>query len=210
MSCARIGRESPTSSKPLDQPEIMRRICVYCASNLGVRDAYAEAARELAGVLVEDGYELVYGGSSTGVMGVLADAVLQRGGTVHGVIPELLLEKEISHQGLSELHVVKTMHERKSLMESLSDGFVALPGGFGTLEELIEILTWGQLHIHAKPVGVLNVAGFFDGLVAYLDHAVAEGLLPKASRDMLHCASDSAALIEDFKRYQPPTTDKWM
>jgi uncharacterized protein (TIGR00730 family) len=188
----------------------MRRICVYCASNPGVRDVYAEAARNLAAVLVDEGYELVYGGSSKGVMGFLADAVLQRGGTVHGVIPELLLDKEVSHDGLSELHIVKTMHERKSLMESLSDAFIALPGGIGTLEELVEILTWGQLHIHAKPVGIINVDGYFDGLVAFLDHAVAEGFLPAASREMLHSADDATALIEDFKTYQPPTSDKWM
>ena len=188
----------------------MQRICVYCASNLGVRDDYADAARQLATVLVEGGYELVYGGSAKGVMGVLADAVLEAGGTVHGVIPELLLDKEISHNGLSQLHVTKTMHERKSLMESKSDGFIALPGGFGTLEELVEILTWGQLHIHSKPVGIINVAGYYDGLIAYLDHAVGEGFLPAASRDMLHCADEPAALIEAFKSYQPPSTDKWM
>ena len=188
----------------------MRRICVYCASNPGVRSDYADAARELANVLVDSGYELVYGGSSKGVMGFLADGVLARGGTVHGVIPELLLDKEVSHQGLTELHVVKTMHERKALMESLSDAFLALPGGFGTLEELVEILTWGQLHIHNKPVGVVNVAGFFDGLIAYLDHAVAEGLLPAESRRMMHCAQEPAALLEQFKEYSPPTADKWM
>ena len=183
---------------------------MYCASNVGVRDEYAEAARNLASVLADGNYELVYGGSSKGVMGVLADAVLERGGTVHGVIPELLLDKEVSHQGLTNLHVVKTMHERKSLMESLSDAFIALPGGFGTLEELVEILTWGQLHIHNKPVGVINVAGFFDGLIAYLDHAVAEGFLPHDSRAMLHCTTDADALIEAFKAYRPPTSDKWM
>ena len=188
----------------------MQRICVYCASNLGVREDYADAARHLASVLLQGGYELVYGGSAKGVMGVLADAMLEEGGTVHGVIPELLLDKEISHNGLSQLHVVKTMHERKSLMESLSDAFVALPGGIGTLEELIEILTWGQLHIHSKPVGIINVAGYYDGLVAYLDHAVVEGFLPAASRDMLLCADDPAVLLEAFKSYQPPSTDKWM
>jgi len=188
----------------------MQRICVYCASNLGVREEYAAAARHLAAVLVDGEVELVYGGSAKGVMGILADAVLERGGIVHGVIPELLLDKEISHNGLTQLHVVKTMHERKSLMESLSDAFIALPGGFGTLEELVEILTWGQLHIHAKPVGLINVAAYYDGLIAYLDHAVAEGFLPAASRDMLHCADEPVALIEAFKSYQPPRTDKWM
>ena len=188
----------------------MRRICVYCASNPGVRDDYANAARDLAKVLVDRGYELVYGGSSKGVMGFLADAVLERGGAVHGVVPELLLNKEVSHQGLTELHVVKTMHERKATMESLSDAFIALPGGFGTLEELVEILTWGQLHIHDKPVGVINVAGFFDGLIAYLDHAVEEGLLPAASRAMLHCATEPGELLEQFKNYVPPTGDKWL
>ena len=188
----------------------MRRICVYCASNLGTREDYADAARGLAVAIVEHGFELVYGGSSKGIMGVLADGVLERGGKVHGVIPELLLDKEVSHQGLTEQHIVKTMHERKALMEALSDAFIALPGGFGTLEELVEILTWGQLHIHAKPVGILNVAGYFNGLIAYLDHAVAEGLLPPESRDMLLCASDPAGLFGQFERYAAPTSDKWM
>lgn len=188
----------------------MQRICVYCASNVGVRGDYAEAARKLAAVLLDHNYQLVYGGSSRGIMGILADAVLERGGTVHGVIPELLLDKEVSHQGLSKLHVVKSMHERKSLMESLSDAFIALPGGFGTLEELIEILTWGQLHIHSKPVGVINVAGFFDGLIKYLDHAVVEGFLPPASRAMLHCATEAGDLITAFRAYQAPTSEKWM
>jgi uncharacterized protein (TIGR00730 family) len=188
----------------------MRRICVYCASNLGTREDYANAARDLAAAIVEQGFELVYGGSSKGIMGVLADGVLQRGGKVHGVIPELLLDKEVSHQGLTEQHIVKTMHERKALMESLSDAFVALPGGFGTLEELVEILTWGQLHIHAKPVGILNIAGYFDGLIAYLDHAVVEGLLPSESRDMLICAAEPVGLFAEFERYSAPSTDKWM
>lgn len=188
----------------------MRRICVYCASNLGTREDYANAARNLAAVIVEQGLELVYGGSSKGIMGVLADGVLERGGKVHGVIPELLLDKEVSHQGLTELHIVKTMHERKALMESLSDAFIALPGGFGTLEELVEILTWGQLHIHAKPVGILNVAGYFDGLIAYLDHAVVEGLLPPQSRDTLLCATEPEILFDQFESYAAPTADKWM
>lgn len=155
------------------------------------------------------GIELVYGGSSVGIMGVLADAVLEHGGVVHGVIPELLMEKEVSHAGLTNLHVVKSMHERKSLMESLSDAFIALPGGFGTLEELVEILTWGQLHIHQKPVGILNAAHYYDELLAFLDHAVAEGLLTESSRTMLHSSDDAAALIDSFTRYEPPTTDKW-
>jgi uncharacterized protein (TIGR00730 family) len=187
----------------------MQRICVYCASSSGVRPDYANAARSLAAELVERNYELVYGGSSVGIMGVLADAVLERGGVVHGVIPKLLIDKEVSHDGLTELHVVDSMHERKSLMESLSDAFIALPGGFGTLEELVEILTWGQLHIHRKPVGLINVEGYYDSLLAYLDHAVAEGFLTAVSRSMLHSAGDAATLIQLFRNYQHPDLDKW-
>lgn len=187
----------------------MQRICVYCASSPGNRSEYADTAKSLARELVERNLELVYGGSSVGIMGVLADEVLERGGLVHGVIPELLVDKEVSHYGLTELHIVKTMHERKALMESLSDAFVALPGGFGTLEELIEILTWGQLHIHSKPVGLINVAGYYDNLLAYLDHAVTEGFLTSVNREMLQSADDAATLFEHFERYEHPVSDKW-
>ena len=137
----------------------MRRICVYCGSSSGARADYADAAVELADVLVRHDLELVYGGASKGLMGIIADAVLERGGAVHGVIPGLLEEQEIAHTGLTELHVVASMHERKSMMAALSDGFVALPGGFGTLEEIVEIVTWGQLRFHDKPCGLLNVRG---------------------------------------------------
>lgn len=187
----------------------MRRVCVYCASSIGTRSDYGDAAGELAAELVARNIELVYGGSSVGVMGVLANAMLEHGGTVHGVIPELLIEKEVSHDGLTQLHVVQSMHQRKSLMESLSDAFIALPGGFGTLEELVEILTWGQLHLHRKPVGILNIAGYYDGLLAFLDHAVAEGLLTGDSRAMLQSADRPAALLDMFGSYRPPASDKW-
>jgi uncharacterized protein (TIGR00730 family) len=187
----------------------MQRICVYCASNSGNRDVFTDAARELAEVLVEQEHELVYGGGSTGIMGALADAVLRLGGTVHGVIPELLLQKEVGHAGLTELHVVGSMHERKSKMAAMSDAFIALPGGFGTLEEISEILTWGQLRVHEKPVGILNVDGYFDSLLAFLDNAAAEGFLREECRNMLCCADDPAALLEQFKTYKAPTVDKW-
>lgn len=153
--------------------------------------------------------ELVYGGASKGMMGILADTVLERGGAVHGVIPKLLEEKEIAHHGLTELHVVASMHERKSMMAALSDGFIALPGGFGTLEELIEILTWGQLRFHDKPCGVLNVAGYFDKLLEYLDHAQAEGFLRAEHRAMLLCDSEPAGLLQQFERYTAPRVEKW-
>ena len=187
----------------------MQRICVYCGSNPGGHEEYSEAACELATVLVHHDYELVYGGASKGTMGILADAVLELGGKVHGVIPKLLEEKEIAHQGLTELHVVGSMHERKSMMAVLSDGFIALPGGFGTLEELIEILTWGQLRFHDKPCGVINVRGYFDKLLAYLDHAEAEGFLRSENRQMLHCDDDAAGLIQQFENYTAPHVDKW-
>jgi uncharacterized protein (TIGR00730 family) len=187
----------------------MRRICVYCGSSSGNGDRYKDGARELAGVLVRHELELVYGGASVGTMGVLADTVLELGGNVHGVIPRMLQEKEIAHTALTELHVVTSMHERKSMMAALSDGFIALPGGFGTLEELIEILTWGQLRFHDKPCGVLNVAGYFDKLLEYLDHAKAEGFLRAENRVMLLCDADPVGLIQQFERYSAPHVDKW-
>jgi len=188
----------------------MRRICVYCGSNPGVRSVYAEAARDLARVLVRHDLELVYGGADKGVMGIIADAVLEFGGKVHGVIPKMLTEKEIAHQGLTKLHVVSSMHERKSMMAALSDGFIAMPGGFGTLEEIVEIVTWGQLRFHDKPCGLLNVAGYFDHLLAYLDHASAEGFLRPENRQMLLCERNAAGLIQKFEQYTAPHVDKWM
>ena len=155
----------------------MQRICVYCGSSAGRRDEYAAAARQLAAALVDNGIELVYGGASKGLMGVLADEVLALGGAVHGVIPKMLEDKEIAHRGLTRLHIVGSMHERKSMMAALADGFIAMPGGFGTLEEIIEVVTWGQLAVHDKPTGLLNVGGYFDALLHFLDHSVAEGFL---------------------------------
>ncbi len=187
----------------------MRRICVYCGSNNGSRPAYAEAARGLADVLVRHDLELVYGGADKGIMGVIANAVLERGGKVHGVIPQMLCDLEIAHQGLTELHIVSSMHARKTMMAALSDGFIAMPGGFGTLEEIIEIITWGQLHFHDKPCGLLNVDGFFDGLLGYLDHATSEGFLRPPNRRMLLSDSDAAALINKFERYTAPHVPKW-
>lgn len=188
----------------------MQRICVYCGSNTGARPEYAQSAVDLADVLVRHELELVFGGSQCGIMGVIADRVLEQGGRVHGVIPKLLLDKEIAHESLTELHVVKSMHDRKSMMAALSDGFIALPGGFGTLEELIEIVTWGQLRFHDKPVGMLNVLGYFDALLQYLDHAVTEGFLRPENRSMLIHDADPATLIQKFERYTAPRVDKWM
>lgn len=170
---------------------------------------YGEAAKDLAEVLTRHDMELVYGGASKGLMGVLADAVLEGGGKVHGVIPKMLEEKEIAHTGLTKLHVVASMHERKSMMAALSDGFIALPGGFGTLEELVEMLTWGQLKFHDKPCGILNVAGYFDRLLEYLDHAQQEGFLRVENRAMLLCDDDAAGLLRQFERYTAPEVEKW-
>ena len=188
----------------------MQRICVYCGSNTGVRSVYREAAEELARVLVRHDLELVFGGASKGIMGVIADKVLELGGKAHGVIPKLLVEKEIAHEGLTELHIVTSMHERKSMMAALSDGFVALPGGYGPLEELIEIVTWAQLRFHDKPCGLLNVAGYFEHLLAYLDHAEAEGFLRSENRQMLLSDTDPAGLVRQFERYTAPRVDKWV
>jgi len=187
----------------------MRRICVYCGSNTGNRPEYAAAARELADVLIGHDLELVYGGADKGIMGILADAVLEQGGKVHGVIPKMLCEKEVAHDGLTELHVVASMHARKTMMAALSDGFIAMPGGFGTLEEIIEIVTWGQLRFHDKPCGLLNINGYFDHLLCFLDHARDQGFLRSANREMLLCDPDPARLIQQFERYAAPRVDKW-
>lgn len=187
----------------------MRRICVYCGSNTGARPIYAEAARELADVLVRHDYELVYGGADKGIMGVIADAVLELGGKVHGVIPKMLCEKELAHQKLTELHIVSSMHERKTMMAALSDGFIAMPGGYGTLEEIIEIITWGQLKFHDKPCGLLNIDGYFDHLLAYLDHATAEGFLRVENRQMLLWDASPVGLVQQFERYTAPHVEKW-
>jgi uncharacterized protein (TIGR00730 family) len=187
----------------------MRRICVYCGSNAGARPVYAKAARELADVLIRHELELVYGGANKGIMGVIADAVLEQGGTVHGVIPQMLMDKEVAHQGLTELHVVASMHARKTMMAALSDGFIAMPGGFGTLEEIIEIVTWGQLQFHDKPCGLLNVDGYFDHLLAWFDHTKREGFLRTENREMLLVDTNPAGLVRQFERYAAPHVEKW-
>ncbi len=188
----------------------MKRVCVFCGSSPGAREEYAVTARQLAGDLVARGCELVYGGGNVGLMGVVADAVLARGGRVIGVIPEVLLAKEVAHRGLTELRVVASMHERKAVMADLADAFVALPGGLGTLEELFEALTWSQLGLHAKPCGLLNVCGYFDGLLAFLDHAVKERLLKDKHRALLLGGDDPASLLDRLEAWRPPQVDKWI
>ncbi|HXG11140.1 MAG TPA: TIGR00730 family Rossman fold protein [Gemmataceae bacterium] len=189
----------------------MRRLCVFCGSAVGSGSAYAEAARRMGEAMAGRGLGLVFGGGHVGLMGVLADAVLQAGGEVIGVIPQALVDRELAHGGLTELHVVGTMHQRKARMADLADGFLALPGGFGTADELFEILTWSQLGLHAKPVGVLNVAGFFDLLLAWLDHAVAQGFLRSEHRRLLQVAENADALLDRILRFRPPAqTPKWI
>jgi len=181
------------------------RLCVFCGTNAGSRPEYGEAARELGALLAAEAIELVYGGASVGIMGELADAVQENGGHVTGIIPQQLIQKEAAHRGIPDLIVVASMHQRKSQMADLSDGFIALPGGIGTLEGFFEILTWGQLGIHAKPCGVLNIAGYFDALTAFLDHAVQEGFLTEAHRETIMVETDPRALLERMRAYQPPT-----
>lgn len=182
----------------------MKRICVFAGSSTGVRPEYAEAAQALAVELARRGLGLVYGGGSVGLMGVLADAALVHGAEVIGVIPGPLASRELAHAGLSDLRVVGSMHERKALMAALADGFIALPGGLGTLEETLEVLTWSQLGIHGKPVGVLDVAGYFGGLKRLLAHAVAEGFLRREYRELLLDADTPAALLDAFAAWRPP------
>ena len=186
------------------------RVCVFCGSSSGNGASYVEGARRLGRALVANGIGLVYGGASVGLMGVVADTVLERGGEAIGVMPRALVEREIAHPGLSELRVVETMHERKALMAQLADGFVALPGGAGTLDEFFEAWTWGQLGIHRKPCGLLNVAGYFDALIAFLDHVLAAGFLQDEHRDMILIEADPGRLLERFAAYRAPLRSKWV
>src|SRR5665213_3416525 len=179
----------------------MKRIAVYCGSNKGVRPEYAAAAQELGTLLAREKIELVYGGGCVGLMGVLADAALQHGGHVIGVIPEKLVLKEVVHEQLPDLRVVKTMHERKALMADLADGFIALPGGFGTYEELFEILTWGQLGWHTKPFGLLDVAGFYHQLQSFLEHAQNEGFIQAQHRALILVEPDAEILLARMKHF---------
>jgi uncharacterized protein (TIGR00730 family) len=188
----------------------LKNICVYCGSSPGRRDAYATNARALAETLVSRDIGLVYGGASIGIMGAVADHVLQLGGRAVGVIPEALLRKEVAHYQLTELHVTHSMHERKMRMAALSDGFIALPGGLGTLEELFEIWTWAQLGFHHKPCGLLNAEGYFDPLIEFLDHAVTEQFVKESHRSMLIVESEPERLLDRFASYQPPMVKIWV
>jgi uncharacterized protein (TIGR00730 family) len=190
-------------------PELAR-LCVYCGSSRGRRDAYAAAARAFARAMVERGIGLVYGGSNVGIMAVVAGEVLRLGGTAIGVIPEALVQLEHAHPGLTELHVTPSMHARKTLMAELADGFAALPGGVGTLEELFEIWTWAQLGFHAKPCGLLNVDGYYDALIAFLDHATGEEFIRPDQRAMLLVEPDPVALLERLTGYRPASVSKWI
>lgn len=186
------------------------RICVYAGSSIGARPEYRAAAAELGGTLAEQGIGLVYGGGNIGLMGVAADAALAKGGEVIGVITEQLHGHNLSHEGLTRLEIVPTMHDRKALMADLSDGFIALPGGIGTFEELFEAWTWAQLGIHPKPVGCLNVAGFYDQLAGFLDHVVAERFLKEFHRKSLAIESDPATLVKALLENPVPYAPKWL
>jgi uncharacterized protein (TIGR00730 family) len=188
----------------------VKRICVFSGSSPGADVAYRAAATDLGSRLADRGIELVFGGASVGLMGVVADAALEGGGRVIGVIPQSLVDREVAHPALTELRVVDSMHERKAVMAELSDAFVALPGGVGTLEELFEVYTWNQLGLHAKPLGLFNVRGYFDGLARFLDHAVAERFVTRAHRAMLLVSEDLDALLDGLARWEAPLQPKWI
>ena len=190
--------------------EVPPHLCVFAGSNPGLRLEYATAARALADAVVDAGYGIVYGGSQVGLMGALADRALARGGSVIGVIPEALVRKEVAHDRLTELRVVESMHQRKALMSDLASGFIALPGGLGTLEELFEVLTWAQLGIHRKGCGLLDVAGYWRPLTDFLDTAVAEGFVRPAHRDLLLVDGNAAALVRRVVDFRAPDVGKWM
>jgi uncharacterized protein (TIGR00730 family) len=197
----------PTASFTLPP---VKRICVFCGSSVGKDAVFREAAVELGAVLVSRGLGLVYGAGNIGLMGILADAVLERGGSVIGVIPRALVDKEVAHMHLTDLRVVHSMHERKALMAELADGFMALPGGYGTLEEFCEILTWLQLGLHQKPCGLLNVAGFYDPFLAQLDQAVKAGFVRPTHRGLFLTRDHAPALLDAMDDWRPPVSEKWI
>jgi uncharacterized protein (TIGR00730 family) len=186
------------------------RICVFLGSSVGRSPVYAQATRQLGTLIAERGIGLVYGGGTVGLMGLLADAATAAGGEVIGVIPEALRAREHDHPGLTQLHVVRTMHERKAMMADLSDGFVALPGGIGTFEELFEVWTWSQLGYHAKPCGLLDVGGFYDRLSGFIDHVVEEGFLKPEHRRMLIVERDAETMLDRLSTYLAPSAEKWI
>jgi uncharacterized protein (TIGR00730 family) len=188
----------------------VRRLCVFCGSSAGSDPRYAQGAAELGRLLVARGLGLVFGGGSIGLMGIVAEAVLASRGEVVGVIPHALAARELAHRGVADMRVVPSMHARKALMAELSDVFVALPGGLGTLEELLEIATWGQLGIHRKPVGVLNIAGYYDPLVALLDHAVREGFVSATNRALIRVADAPETLLDGLLAHRPPPGPEWV
>ena len=185
-------------------------LCVYCGSATGGSELYADAARALGRELVRRDIMLVYGGGKVGLMGTIADEVMAHGGRATGVIPQALMQREVGHHGLTKLHVVKDMHERKALMAELADGFIAMPGGFGTLEELFEVTTWAQLGLHEKPIGLLNVNGFYDGLTAFASHLVAEGFVRPGHAGLLMHAPDAVGLLDQFDSFVPSIKVKWL
>ena len=188
----------------------MRNICVFCGSQNGTDLRYRQAAIELGGLLAQRGHGLVYGGGHVGLMGIIADAVLEAGGSVTGVIPRPMTERELAHETVTKLYVVSSMHERKALMASLSDAFIALPGGYGTLEELFEVIAWAQLGIHRKPIGLLNVAGYFDALLSLVDHMIGEGFITTKHRGPFVTAEQPQALLDALQRHQMPATRRWL
>jgi uncharacterized protein (TIGR00730 family) len=189
----------------------LKRICVFCGSSLGARPAYRQAAQRLGELLAERRIGVVFGGGAIGLMGVLADAALSKGGEVIGVIPESLVRREIGHRGVTKQHVVETMHQRKALMADLSDAFIALPGGYGTLEELCEAITWSQLGIQQKPCGLLNIEKYWDGLLAVLDHAVDEGFVRPENSQLVLVAQTPERMLERLSEWTPPEhIEKWL
>jgi hypothetical protein len=182
----------------------MKRICVFCGSSLGLKPEYKKAAQELGYLMAKEGIGLVYGGASVGLMGQIADQILKEGGEAIGVIPHFMVEKELAHPNLTQLKIVHSMHERKALMAELSDGFIALPGGFGTFEEFFEVLTWGQLNIHTKPCGLLNVSGYYNKLVGFIDSSVTEGFVKVECRDLILVSDEPKELLAKFKDYKAP------
>ncbi|MFW5735081.1 MAG: TIGR00730 family Rossman fold protein [Oceanidesulfovibrio sp.] len=188
----------------------MRRICIFCGSNPGNDPVFANRAQAMGEALAKRGLGMVYGGAAVGLMGRTADAALANGAEVIGVLPRALAAKELAHPGLSELHIVDSMHERKALMAKLSDGFIAMPGGIGTFEEICEVYTWSQLGFHDKPCGLLNVNGYYDCFLDMLDNAVTQGFLKQAHRSILYASPTPETLIDAFESYEPPRTNKWI